>query len=339
MRPKEGIALEGNVMEEQYNLHHQPSTVRLPGTPKSEGMMEANNEMVEKVLNTSMDMVLERSVDAIFEAILTSPRMQNALKVFEMFEGDKLPSNSDLELLSDSVVTEWRMRLYNLTLRYYALVTRHAYGYKVGPKERASAWNSEEPPSATSWTLWSSLLHAFCLVTTMGGSIQATTSGGRATTVVYSLVGVVIYIGVVIVWAARLSSVIALIVKMFSRKKVDTTGTKVMLPEYEQTPTYTQRLSQLHLTPAGLLTIVFILFVYILSAGVQLVGGSDYGLGLENVLLVLATIRPPIPLPEGASNIMGFIGFVTVGHILIALLISISLTMCSRWWSMCGENS
>ncbi|XP_066985249.1 uncharacterized protein [Macrobrachium rosenbergii] len=332
--------LEGSAYDGQ-SQGRRPSTIRLPGTPKSQGMVEANKEMVDRVLNTSMEMVMEKSVDAVFDAILTSQRMQNAIRVFEAYRLQELPSNDRLDILSDEVITEWRLRLYNLTLRYYSIVTRHSYGYEIGPTVRAAAWNSEEPPATASWTIWSSLLHAFCLITTMGGSIQATSSGGRATTVIYTLIGVVLYVGVVTLWAARMTTVIALIVKIFSRKKVESSANGKMVPpgSYEQTSIYAQRLSQLHHSPAGLLIVVFILFVYILSAGVQVVGGNDYGLGLENVLLVLATVRPPNPLPEGSSNIMGFIGFVTVGHILVALLVSIAVTLSGRWWTAAGTTS
>ncbi|XP_068232544.1 uncharacterized protein [Palaemon carinicauda] len=304
-------------------------------------MIEANKEMVERILNTSMEMVMERSIDVIFNAIFTSQKMQNAIRNFEVYKIKDLPSNDQLDILSADVETEWRLRLYNLTSRYFAIVTRHAYGYEIGPEVRVEAWNSEEPPATASWTIWSSLLHAFCLITTMGGSIQATSSGGRATTVLYTLIGVVLYVAVVTLWATRMTTVIALLVKIFSRKKVESSANgKMVQGNYEQTSAvYIQRLTQLHHSPGGFLIVVFILFVYILSAGVQVVGGNDYGLGLENVLLVLATVRPPNPLPEGPSNIMGFIGFVTAGHILVALLVSISVTLSGRWWTSAGTTS
>lgn len=43
----------------------------------------------------------------------------------------------------------------------------------------------------------------------------------------------------------------------------------------------------------------FILFGrYVLSVGVQVVGGSDYWSGVENAIFILLTVRPPTPFPE-----------------------------------------
>ncbi|XP_042859342.1 uncharacterized protein LOC122245489 [Penaeus japonicus] len=88
-----------------------------------------------------------------------------------------------------------------------------------------------------------------------------------------------------------------------------------------------------HHSLRGLLTILFLLLVYVLSAGVHLVGGRDYWCGLENSILVLATIRPPTPIPQEKAEVLGFIAFVMVGHILLAMLLTISKALCGRWWA------
>lgn len=91
---------------------------------------------------------------------------------------------------------------------------------QVREGDRREVWASEEPPSPLPWTFWPALLHVFCLVSTTGSSVRPSTPAGRALAIVYSVVGVVLYIGVVALWAARLGATFSFIVKIFSRKKV-----------------------------------------------------------------------------------------------------------------------
>lgn len=71
------------------------NTVTLPGTPREPQMAEARKEVVGRLLNTSLDMVLDRSQDVIIEAIFNSPRMQTALKAFEVSSGQGLRTAVD----------------------------------------------------------------------------------------------------------------------------------------------------------------------------------------------------------------------------------------------------
>ncbi|XP_037801988.1 uncharacterized protein LOC119596732 [Penaeus monodon] len=64
-----------------------PNTVQLPGAPRDPAMMEARKELVERVINASLDIFLEKSQEAIIAAIFTSQRMQNALRAFEVSRG------------------------------------------------------------------------------------------------------------------------------------------------------------------------------------------------------------------------------------------------------------
>ncbi|XP_063601102.1 uncharacterized protein LOC134777192 [Penaeus indicus] len=146
-----------------------PNTVQLPGAPRDPAMMEARKELVERVINASLDIFLEKSQEAIIAAIFTSQRMQNALRAFELSRGVQLPTDDELGLLSRIVLAEWRRHLFNLTARYHAIITRNAHGFKTEEKERSEFWSSELPPPPLPWTFWTALLHVFCLVSTIGG--------------------------------------------------------------------------------------------------------------------------------------------------------------------------
>lgn len=87
-------------------------------------------------------------------------------------------------------------------------------------EKRSAVWDEEEPPPPLPWRTSHALLHAFCLLTTVGGGVRAQTPGGRTAGVLFTLVGVVLYVAVVGVWAARLRDTAIIVIKMFSRKKV-----------------------------------------------------------------------------------------------------------------------
>ncbi|XP_047479383.1 uncharacterized protein LOC125032331 [Penaeus chinensis] len=308
-----------------------PNTVQLPGAPRDPAMMEARKELVERVINASLDIFLEKSQEAIIAAIFTSQRMQNALRAFELSRGVQLPTDDELGLLSRIVLAEWRRHLFNLTARYHAIITRNAHGLKTEEKERSEFWSSELPPPPLPWTFWTALFHVFCLVSTIGGSIEAATMGGRTTTVMYSFLGVSLYVVTVVVWAARCGAALSGILRLFAKKKVESSSGKGRPSPYRSMDE--RRPSPAHHSLRGLVTLIFLLLVYVLSAGVHLVGGRDYWCGLENSILVLVTIRPPTPIPQEKAEVLGFIAFVMVGHILLALLLAISKALCGRWWA------
>nr|XP_027226087.1 uncharacterized protein LOC113818129 [Penaeus vannamei] len=322
------LEARGSTEPEVLNV---PNTVQLPGAPRDPAMMEARKELVERVINASLDIFLEKSQEAIIAAIFTSQRMQNALRAFELSRGVQLPTDDELGLLSRIVLAEWRRHLFNLTARYHAIITRNAHGLKTEEKERSEFWSSELPPPPLPWTFWTGLFHVFCLVSTIGGSIEAATMGGRTTTVMYSVLGVSLYVATVVVWAARCGAVLSVILRLFAKKKVESSSGKGRPSPYHSMNE--RRPSPAHHSLRGLGTLIFLLLVYVLSAGVHLVGGRDYWCGLENSILVLATIRPPTPIPQEKAEVLGFIAFVMVGHILLALLLAISKALCGRWWA------
>lgn len=60
------------------------STVTLPGTPRHPDMTKARQELVERLINISSDLILERSQDMVIDAIRNSSRFQNALQAFQV---------------------------------------------------------------------------------------------------------------------------------------------------------------------------------------------------------------------------------------------------------------
>ncbi|XP_076061036.1 uncharacterized protein LOC143036922 isoform X1 [Oratosquilla oratoria] len=56
---------------------------------------------------------------------------------------------------------------------------------------------------------------------------------------------------------------------------------------------------------------------YVLAVGALLSGGKDYSSSLANILLALATVRAPDPLPMNGVEIVAFMVAATVGHILL----------------------
>ncbi|XP_045624560.1 uncharacterized protein [Procambarus clarkii] len=316
------------------------TTVTLPGTPKDPDMAAARLEVVERLLNSSLNIVLYRSPELFIAAISTSPRLRGALFTLQKEGGWRLPTDRELNMLSRSVMTEWQQQLHDITARYYTLVTRHAHGFQVGSEERAEVWESEEPPPLLPWSLWPSLLHVFCLVTTIGTSVQAHSPAGRASALVYTLVGVVLYVGVVVVWAARLGATYALLVNMCTKNKISSSGGKLRASPYHSMGGPPQEPAPPpQTTPVRLVLLTTVIMVYVLSAGVHVVGGRDYWTGVENAIFVLLTVRPPTPLPQGATTVTSFIAFVMVGHILLALFTFVLKVLCGRWWSLWDRTS
>ncbi|KAG7159247.1 hypothetical protein Hamer_G016647 [Homarus americanus] len=309
---KVSLCLQGVSMSPSRN------TVTLPGTPRDPEMAAAREELVDRLLNTSLDLILDRSQEVVIAAIFTSSRMQNALRAFQQAGGRHLPSDGELDRLSRSVTIEWQQQLHNITARYHTLVTRHAHGFKVDAGERQLVWSSEEPPSPLPWTMWPSLLHVFCLVTTIGSSVHAQNLGGRMFAFYYMLLGIFLYLAVIMVWAARLSSTYSLIVKKCTRKKVDSQGGNTRASPYHSMQSRPPPAPHPYTLPR-LVTLASILLVYVLSVGAYMVGGQDYWTGVENAIFVLFTIRPPIPLPQEATKVTTFIAFVMMGHVLLTL--------------------
>ena len=89
----------------------------------------------------------------------------------------------------------------------------------MGSTERQVVWDSEEPPPPLPWNIHTALVYSFCLVTTTGG-LNAATEAGRAAGVFFSVVGVVVYVAVVVVWAARLGATLKLMLRLCGRRKV-----------------------------------------------------------------------------------------------------------------------
>ncbi|KAK4318156.1 hypothetical protein Pmani_010824 [Petrolisthes manimaculis] len=222
------------------------STVTLPGTPRHPDMTRARQELVERLINTSSGLILERSQEVVIAAIFTSSRLQSALQAFQQGGGSRLPPDKQLERLSRSVMTEWRQQMHHLTARYHTLVTRHALGMKVDDEKRSAVWNEEEPPPPLPWRTSHALLYAFCLLTTVGGGVRAQTPGGRVAGVLFTMVGVVLYVAVVGVWAARLRDTAIIVIKMFSRKKIQARESKNSSYHNMQQHHHSSRLSSDH---------------------------------------------------------------------------------------------
>lgn len=87
-------------------------------------------------------------------------------------------------------------------------------------QEREEVWASEEPPKLLPWTFPHALLHSFFLVSSLGSSVRVHTPGGRATAVFFTLLGMMLYLGVVALWAARLGYTFSLVVRVCTKKKV-----------------------------------------------------------------------------------------------------------------------
>ncbi|XP_037801989.1 uncharacterized protein LOC119596733 [Penaeus monodon] len=105
--------------------------------------------------------------------------------------------------------------------------------------------------------------------------------GGRTTTVMYSVLGVSLYIVTVVVWAARCGAVLSVILRLFAKKKVESSSSKGRPSPYHSMSE--RRPVPAHHSLRGLVTLIFLLLAYVLSAGVHLVGGRDYWCGLENL--------------------------------------------------------
>ncbi|KAK8728378.1 hypothetical protein OTU49_009261 [Cherax quadricarinatus] len=148
-----------------------------------------------------------------------------------------------------------------------------------------------------------------------------------------------LYLGVVVVWAARLGATYSLLIKMCTKSKVDSAGGPLRASPYHSMDKPSSMPSPPQPTLARLTLLATIIVVYVASAGVQVMGGRDYWTGVENAIFVLLTLRPPTPLPQGATTVTGFIAYVMVGHILLALFIYVFKVVCGRWWSLWGKMS
>ncbi|XP_063884072.1 uncharacterized protein LOC135113060 [Scylla paramamosain] len=328
------------------------SAIVLPGTPRDTVMTKTREEVVDKLLNASLTLVLHKSLDVIIKLVITTPKMQAALRAFQQAGGGPLPTEKDVERFNRTLMTEWRHQLYDLTARYHALVLRHAHGFPVGHFERSAVWTREEPPPPLPWTLPTALVYSFCLVTTTGG-LQAATDAGRAAGVFYSVVGLLVYLGVVVVWAARLGATLSLLLNLCTRrrKQENSPGRKGKggaSPYHKMhsshpsqpTPPIGPSTSSTSEHTAGRVCLLFLLlFVYILGVGAQVLGGETFWVGLENAIYALLTIRPPRPLPQSVPRVIGYLVFTLCGHLLLGLFVYSLKELCVKWWRLWGRTS
>ncbi|CAL4062176.1 unnamed protein product [Meganyctiphanes norvegica] len=293
-------------------------------------------ELVERNINKSMETILEKSQDTVIFSIFSSPRMQEALRAFRavaLTREPDLPSDLQLKALSDDVMRDLKEEISNDTKKFQTFVTRRALGFRMGKAERNTIWSSSKEPPSLPWDFWPSIMHSFCLLTTIGGGINAETPGGRAVSIMYAVIGGVLYMFVVTVWAARLNTALAHFIKMFSNAKVVDTSVS---EKKSQRPTVGPRQRNPLHGGMGMLICSMATTIYTLAMSVAMGGREDYAKGLENTLLCFLLIKPPTPLPESPPEVSCFIAIVLVGHIIIVSTISIFKGVCNRWWTTWG---